>query len=66
MNGQPARLLVPQHEALVTLGDISRTTLWELANSGELVRVRIGRRSFVTAESIKEYVERLKVAARAS
>jgi hypothetical protein len=44
------------------LGGISRTTLYELINAGELVRVNVGRRSFVTSESIAAYVNKLSKA----
>jgi hypothetical protein len=59
------RLLVPVPEACAALGGISRTTLWELVNRGEVIRVRVGRRSFVTAKSIAAYVDRLTEAASA-
>jgi excisionase family DNA binding protein len=41
------------------LGDISRSHLYELIESGEIKKVNIGRRSFVTTESIEAYVARL-------
>ena len=41
------------------LGDISRLHLYELIESKEIKKVNIGRRSFVTAESIYAYVARL-------
>lgn len=65
MNGDTDRLLLPYSEAMAALGGISRTTLWELVNRGELVRVNIGARSFITAKSIAEYVDRLTAAATA-
>ncbi|SPM27187.1 helix-turn-helix domain-containing protein [Mycobacterium terramassiliense] len=40
------------------LGGISRTTIYDLINQGELVHVNIGRRGFVTAASIDAYIER--------
>ena len=42
------------------LGDIGNTKYCELINNQELERVNIGRRSFVTAESLRAYVERLR------
>lgn len=49
-----------KHEGVrAILGNISRTTVYELINSGELVHVNIGRRGFVTAASIDAYIERL-------
>jgi hypothetical protein len=54
------RLLVPGPEARHQLGGIGNTKYCELINQGHLQRVNIGRRSFVTAESLHAYVERLK------
>ena len=42
-----------------TLGGISRTTLYELIERDELVRVNIGRRAFITRASLDAYVDRL-------
>lgn len=47
------------------LGGIGHTTMYELIKRGEIVKVNIGRRSFVTAESLAAYVERLSEAATA-
>jgi len=59
-----------QPEMLVTipgtmrrLGGLSHAMVYQLINSGDLVKVSIGRRSLITAESIAAYVERLKEAA---
>lgn len=57
---EPDRLLVPIPETAVRLGGIGRTTVYELINAGELVKVTIGRRAFVTAKSIAAYVDRLQ------
>lgn len=65
MTGEHDRLLLPYTEAMAALGGISRTTLWELVNRGEVIRVRIGARGFVTAKSIADYVDRLTAAASA-
>jgi hypothetical protein len=61
----PERLLVPYDEVMRQLGGIGRTTLFELLNQGELIRVNIGRRGFVTAKSLAAYVDRLTEAATA-
>jgi excisionase family DNA binding protein len=45
------------------LGDISRTTVYELIKSGDLVKVNIGRRGFITRASLEAYVDRLSRAA---
>ena len=56
------RLLIPLEEAMHQLG-IGRTKLYELIDEREIVRVNIGRRSFILAESITAYVARLAEAA---
>jgi predicted DNA-binding transcriptional regulator AlpA len=65
MTISPGRLLVTIQDSCSELGGISRTTLYSLVNQGELVKVSIGRRSFVTAESLAAYVDRLAEAASA-
>ncbi len=57
------QLLVPISDTCTRLGGISRTTVYELINRGELVKVNIGTRGFITAESIAAYVDRLTKAA---
>jgi hypothetical protein len=51
--------LVTQGEALALLGGIGRTKLWDLVNHGEIVRVNVGRRSFITVKSVAAYVDRV-------
>lgn len=51
--------LVSIPEARRWLGGIGHTTIYDLINRGELVKVNIGRRSFITAESLAAYVDRL-------
>ena len=53
------QLLVPYDEARHQLGDIGRTLFYELIEQQKLVRVNIGRRGFITAESIRQYVDSL-------
>ena len=60
------QLLVPINGSRHRLGGISRTTIYELIARGELTKVNIGARGFITAESIAAYVDRLKAAATAS
>jgi excisionase family DNA binding protein len=52
------RLLLSEQETQQILG-IGRTKFHELKKSGHLVQVRIGRRSLITAESVRRYVESL-------
>jgi hypothetical protein len=49
--------LVDYAEAMHLLGGISRTTLHELIVAGKLTRASIGRRSFVTRQSLDAYVD---------
>ena len=59
------QLLIPIPGACSALGDVSRTTVYKLVDDQELTRVNIGRRSFITAESLVAYVDRLSEAASA-
>ncbi|WP_197377553.1 helix-turn-helix domain-containing protein [Mycolicibacterium baixiangningiae] len=54
-----AQMLVAYSSARSLLGGIGRTTLYALIDAGEIQRVKIGNRAFVTARSITDYVERL-------
>lgn len=60
-----ARLIVPYDEAMCMLGDIGKTTFFGLIDTGEIERVKIGRRGFITAKSIVGYVDRLREATTA-
>lgn len=40
-------------------GGISRSTLYNLLSRGELRLVKIGRRSFITSESLQDFVRTL-------
>jgi hypothetical protein len=63
MTISPDQLLVPIPDTCSKLGNVSRTTVYALVNQGELVKVNIGRRGFITAESLAAYVDRLSEAA---
>ncbi|VEG40279.1 Uncharacterised protein [Mycolicibacterium flavescens] len=63
MEPKPSPLLVPVPEARAILGGIGHTTIYELFKSHQLTRVNIGRRAFVTAQSLEDYVNRLEEAA---
>jgi hypothetical protein len=54
-------LLVPIHhnQAGRVIGGISRRQVYRLIQRGELTKVQIGTRSFVTAESIRAYVDKI-------
>ncbi|GAB7069789.1 helix-turn-helix domain-containing protein [Mycobacterium hodleri] len=43
---------------------VGRTTLYKLMESGEITRVKIGSKTFVTVASMDAYIERLEDAAR--
>jgi excisionase family DNA binding protein len=53
----PSRLLSVK-DAQAVLGGISRTTVYELINSGDLQRVKIGTRALITSESVAAYMVR--------
>jgi hypothetical protein len=59
------RLLIPINGVCDSLG-VGRTKVYELINQHELVQVSIGRRSFVTTESMCGYVGRLAEEATSS
>jgi hypothetical protein len=59
------RLVSIQEAREKWLGGIGRTTTYELIDRGELVKVNIGRRAFITTESLAAYVDRLTEAATA-
>lgn len=46
--------------------DVGRTTVYKLIKDGELTKVNINSRGYVTTESIAAYIDRLKAAAKAS
>jgi len=52
-------LLIPIPQACIELGDICRSTVYKLIAEEHLDLVHIGRRSFVTGESLMAYVARL-------
>jgi hypothetical protein len=55
---QPPRLLYKSSEAMRAL-DVGETTFWGLVNSGALDVRRMGRRVYVTAESLEKFVANL-------
>jgi predicted DNA-binding transcriptional regulator AlpA len=55
----PQRLVSMQEAREHYLGGLGRTTLYELIKRGELTQVHIGRRGFITADSLECYVARL-------
>jgi hypothetical protein len=58
------KLLFPIPDACAALS-IGRTMLYEQVAEGNLTLVKIGRRSFITTESLASYVDQLSVAAGA-
>lgn len=59
----PAKRLVSISEARQVLGGIGHTTVYELIKRREIVKVNIGRRGFITSESLDAYMDRLSGAA---
>lgn len=57
MDGE--RVLVPYDEVRHWLGGIGRSTLYSLIDSQKLTRVCIGRRGFITRDSLDGYVASL-------
>jgi excisionase family DNA binding protein len=57
------RLLYSYDEVTQQL-NIGRTTLYMLIDTGQLVKVTIGRRALITAESVAAYVDSLKGSAK--
>lgn len=51
------RRLHPVPEALEYLGGITKFSLYELINTGKIQRVKIGRRTFITRESLDAYID---------
>jgi hypothetical protein len=56
--------LVSIIEARRILGGISRAKAYNLISRGELTRVNIDRRAFVTTDSISKYLEKILAGAR--
>ena len=56
----PERLIYPDAEARALLGGIGRTTQHELVVNGDLEKVKIGRRAFITAASIDAYLAKIR------
>jgi Helix-turn-helix domain len=52
-------LITSINGACELLGGVSRTTLYGLVSSGQLVKVNIGARSFITVESVERYINSL-------
>lgn len=53
-------ILYAEKQVRERLGGLGRTKCYELLRSGELRSVQIGRRRFVPAAALTEYVERLE------
>jgi hypothetical protein len=51
--------LVSIPEARAQLGGIGHTTIYDIINRSDLVKVNIGRRSFITSESLAAYMDSL-------
>ena len=53
------KLLYPIPEARAVLGNIGHSKFYEIVASGQLKLVKIGRRSFVTPDELRRYVDSL-------
>lgn len=56
---QQRERLVSIRDARHELGDISHTMIYRLMKDGDLVRVNIGRRAFITGTSLDAYIQRI-------
>lgn len=56
--------IVPIADAQSALGGISRSMLYKLIDENALTRVNIGRRSFITSDSINNYINSLTEVSR--
>ena len=52
--------LLRRDAACERLGGISMVFLYKLASEGEIKLVKIGSRSFITEDSVVDYIERLE------
>lgn len=60
MQDDDCQLLVPLLDTGTKfLGGVGITTVYRLVAEGELVKVNIGRRAFITRKSIEAYVDRI-------
>jgi excisionase family DNA binding protein len=55
----PQRLIHSVPQSRERLGGLSRSSLYELIARGELELVKIGRRSFITEDSLQRFVSQL-------
>jgi excisionase family DNA binding protein len=52
-------LMYPIPEAVEVLGGMSRSTLYELLAAGEIEKVKVGRRTYITRDELERYVRGL-------
>ena len=52
-------LVVPVPRAKRMLGDIGNTKLFAMCRSGELERIKIGRRTMITVDSINAFISKV-------
>ncbi|MFL0288797.1 helix-turn-helix domain-containing protein [Mycobacterium sp. SMC-21] len=60
MDSDTAPLLISIADAQKRMGGLSRGMVYRLINAGEINRVNIGSRVFVTTESLVAYLDRIK------
>jgi hypothetical protein len=59
MNDDNSQLLWDYKRTGHEMGGLSVRHVYRLADQGEITRIRIGKRSFIVAESVRDYVDRL-------
>lgn len=65
MSQDEEQLLISIPDTQFKLGGVSRATVYRLVSDGQLTKVSIGTRGFITTKSIAAYVNRLAEAATA-
>lgn len=55
--------LLSRDEACQQLGGLSMPMIYKLAKRGDIKLVKLGRRTFITADSIETYIDRLEAQA---
>lgn len=62
-NPEVPNTLIPLADSCRLLGGITRPTLDTLVKRGEVTKVNVGRRAFITSASLNAYIGRMVAAA---
>ncbi|GAB7070421.1 DNA-binding protein [Mycobacterium hodleri] len=55
---EPDELLWSYQQTSAKMGDLSQRGVSRLADRGEITRIHVGKRAFIVAASVREYVAR--------